>query len=322
MWPSEIRQDLREGVRLKQKNEWEESSRFLYRAWSAAKQLPVETYGDEPYMKLSGVAAVLGDVLEQNGQHEEAYRIYTESLEMLKTPQTTLTPDERLRAVAISSKIGEMAETLKRPAEEEEKALQWAVEEVLRLVKEANAGEIDPQAEGSAETEKTLSELELPSWISKTDVGAPLENLAAFYKRAGKLDFALTLYLQAISILIPPPPKESPAEDKCRGAMMMGHLVDLILRKPGKLTPEKHHQADAWAKQGLMVIQKTRKESQEMVPLCEVAYSSALFNVGLMRQLEGDKDLARRFYVKAMEHSKAIGIKEGVEAGEEALKTL
>ena len=157
------------------------------RAWSAAKLLPVEVYKDEPYLKLTGIACALGDALEKNNQRDQAYEVYEEALQIIKDAKN-LTGEERLRAVAISSKIGELAEELKKPQEQEEKALAWAVEEVVRLVKEANAGEIDPQAESSSDTQTSLAELELPPWVSKTDVGAPLESLAIFYKRIGKLE--------------------------------------------------------------------------------------------------------------------------------------
>ncbi|KAF9019543.1 hypothetical protein BDZ89DRAFT_1164619 [Hymenopellis radicata] len=65
-----------------------------------------------------------------------------------------------------------------------------AGEEVLRLVKEANDGEIDPDVDNLI-----LAELDLPPWASSTDVGAPLEALARFYRRIGKMNYALPFYL-------------------------------------------------------------------------------------------------------------------------------
>ncbi|KAF8884866.1 hypothetical protein CPB85DRAFT_1337628 [Mucidula mucida] len=315
MWPSEVRQDLRDALKAKEKNDLGLSAQYFHRAWTTVRNLPLDTLGEEPYLKLSGVAVALADVFEQDGQLEQAYNLYQEVLKIMQDA-TSLTGNERLRAVAIAGKIGEHAETLNKPQAEEEKYLQWAVEEVLRLVKEANAGEIDPDVD-----QLVLAELDLPPWASSTDVGAPLEALAGFYRRIGKIDFALPLYLQAIFILIPPPPQESPPEDQCRGAQLMGNISELILHRPGKLTPERLNQAESWAKQALGTLQKTRK-LHEPIPICEVAYAAALFNVGFMREIAGDKSMASRFYTKGLEHSRAIGMQEGVTAAEESLKRL
>lgn len=64
----------------------------------------------------------------------------------------------------------------------------------------------------------------------------------------------------------------------------MGNLSELILRRPGNPTPERLHQAEAWAKQALVVVQKTRKQ-HEPTAMCEFAYAAALFNVGMMREV-------------------------------------
>ncbi len=198
MWPSEVRQDLRDALKAKEKNDLGLSAQYFhryalffccvwhmftdYRAWTTVRNLPLDTLGEEPYLKLSGVAVALADVFEQDGQLEQAYNLYQEVLKIMQDA-TSLTGNERLRAVAIAGKIGEHAETLKKPQAEEEKYLQWAVEEVLRLVKEANAGEIDPDVD-----QLVLAELDLPPWASSTDVGAPLEALAGFYRRIGKIE--------------------------------------------------------------------------------------------------------------------------------------
>lgn len=65
---------------------------------------------------------------------------------------------------------------------------------------------------------------------------------------------------------------------------MMGNLSELILLMPGKPGPDRLHQAESWAKQALLTVQKMRKQ-HEMVPMCEIAYAAALFNVGMMREV-------------------------------------
>lgn len=94
--------------------------------------------------------------------------------------------------MSIAYKLGEMAETYQQPTEQEEKWLVFAVEEMLRILRDEQAaarlasGEA-PDAGTDASTEKViLDELELPAWVQQTDVVAPLQALGAFYSRAGK----------------------------------------------------------------------------------------------------------------------------------------
>lgn len=135
-------------------------------------------------MKLSGIAITLSEVLEGDGQPKEAYEAYVTALEHLKQHWTTLTGEERLRAISIGQKLGEMADTYQLGDEEEERWLTWSVEEVLKLAKDSGSPRLGGNSEGS---QLVLSDLELPKWVSVADVGAPLEALGAFYARTGKL---------------------------------------------------------------------------------------------------------------------------------------
>ncbi|KAG6846212.1 hypothetical protein H0H93_015389, partial [Arthromyces matolae] len=65
-----------------------------------------------------------------------------------------------------------------------------------------------------AGTAKDALKLSLPEWATKTDVAAPLEALGAFYAEAGRVQFAIPHYLQAISVLVPQAPKTSTNEEQ------------------------------------------------------------------------------------------------------------
>lgn len=202
----------------------------------------------QPHLKTSGIAVCLAGVLESNNKLEEAYAVYLESLTWLQDVGTKerLSGPEKLRAVAISYRLGELAAILQNP-EDEERHLVWAVEAILKSVMDdqqnGGAGKPTPAPTaqlassgqvGDSDTQSMITELELPSWAAKTDIAAPFEALGAFYAQAGKLEYAgpflshhcpknissyaMPLYLQAISVLIPPPPQYSSVEDRCRGA--------------------------------------------------------------------------------------------------------
>lgn len=94
-----------------------------------------------------------------------------------------------MRAVSIAHKLGEMAEVYQQDPEEAEQWLTYAVEEVLRVVKdESNAtkGKALSEGEPDGEVGSMLAELDLPWWVRKIDVAAPLEALGRFYAREGK----------------------------------------------------------------------------------------------------------------------------------------
>lgn len=147
-------------------------------------------FAPEPHLKLSGIAIALAEVLEHSNRPNEAYETYSTALAQLRAAQDAgeeLSDRERMRGVAIAHRLGEMAEVQQRTPEEVERFLTFAVEEMLRVFKhmppldgeDTKGKEKDTGAE--AQTGIMLAELELPWWVSKTDVAAPLEALGRFY---------------------------------------------------------------------------------------------------------------------------------------------
>ncbi|KAG6830446.1 hypothetical protein H0H87_008084 [Tephrocybe sp. NHM501043] len=332
LWPTELRTDLRSGLKARDKGDLALSERFLQRAWNTSKTLPIEVYKNEPHLKTSGIAVLLASVLEANGKHEQAYDIYLESLTSLQRAGTEgeLSGPEKLRAIAISYKLGEMAGELQRP-EEEEKHLVWAVEAILKSVlrlgeKDESAPDHVPESVSSfpadPDTRTMISELSLPEWATKTDIAAPLEALGAFYAQVGQVNFAMPLYLKAITILVPPEPQESTDEERCRGAQLMANLSELIIRSQSKPSEEILHQAEAWALQGLHISMKAKEKLTTIDPTCELAFAVALFNVAALRRMSGDNGEAKRLFKLSLKQSKSIGLQSGVEHAERALQEL
>ncbi|KAI5121720.1 hypothetical protein M0805_002113 [Coniferiporia weirii] len=80
MWPKEVRGDLRAGLRAKQRGDLKLSQRHLARAWEVVNTLPPSSLSPDPYLKISGVAIVLAEVLEADHQLEQAFTILREAL--------------------------------------------------------------------------------------------------------------------------------------------------------------------------------------------------------------------------------------------------
>ncbi|KAI0052142.1 hypothetical protein FA95DRAFT_1553815 [Auriscalpium vulgare] len=325
LWPSELRQDLRAGIKAKHQGDFALSERFLRRAYETALSLPKESLAPQPYLKLSGISVLLGEVLESNGRPKSAYEAYSECLAHLQSNWSALAGQEKMRAVAIAHKLGEMADTYQQGEEEEERWLTWAVEEVLRISKDASDSSQSADKMPGEDGKIVLAELELPKWVSTTDVGAPLEALGTFYAKVGKLDFAVPLYLQAISLLIPPTASRKVAspDDLCRGAQLMSNLSELFMR--GASTAAKLHQAEAWARQALALIEKTKARSNsrsDELQICEQALAVTLFNLGAIREMSKDPTSARELFQRSWEQSSRIGLRDGTSEARQALRRL
>jgi len=328
MWPQEVRGDLRAGIKAKNQGDFILSERYLRRAYETALALPLATFSPAPHLKLSGIAIALASTLEAADRPEPAFEVYTDALSRLRAANAAspLTGPERMRAVAIASKLGEMAETYQLPVAEEERWLTYAVEELLRIVRdETSKGELT--VEGEAEEGNIplmLAELEMPPWVTKTDVGAPLEALGRFYAREGNVEYAMPLYLQAISLLVPPPSskKKATVEERCRGAQLMNNLAELSIR--GKQSDEQRAQAVAWAQQGLSTIERTKAfgGDPEELWLCEQTLAAVLFNLGSLHEMGGEMDQSRELFKQSLEQAQSIKMREGVVEAQTALRRL
>ncbi|KAF5356961.1 hypothetical protein D9756_006584 [Leucocoprinus leucothites] len=322
MWPTEVRGDLREALKAKYKADLAMSAAYLQRAWETTKTLPIEHFKSQPHLKTSGIAICLGEVLEGDDKKSEAYDVYVESLKQLQDAGIpTMTGPEKMRAVALAYKLGELGESLEKPKEETEKWLAFAVETVLKQVLQVSPS---TSSAGTAHEEGDnmiiIAELGLPDWVSTVDIAAPFEALGTFYSRAGKLDYAMPLMLQAVSILIPPAPQESTPEDKCRGAQLMTSISEMIIRNT--LSHESVQQAEQWAMKGLEVVVATRKASKEPIPICEVAYAVQLFNMASIRAIGGDINKAKDLFARTANHAKNIGYQALVETSNQAIEEL
>ena len=177
----------------------------FHSAWQKAKTLPLNTLGTDPLLKTTGIAILLAGVLEDDDKKEEAYKIYKEALWHLQSarlnlpppsadaPQPDLggvenlkllTPPERMRAAALSHRLGHLASELKKPEEEEEKWLTWSVNAILMAVMKAPSGsKIVPERTGNLLM--MGGDMGLPPWARDHDIAAPFEALGTFYADRG-----------------------------------------------------------------------------------------------------------------------------------------
>ncbi|KAG9126088.1 hypothetical protein FRC07_004931 [Ceratobasidium sp. 392] len=328
-----LRSDLRSAVKAEYQGEFKISEAYFRRAWDKAQALTPEQLGGEYHLKVSGIAIALAAVLEKQNKLREAYETYTHAFANIirvpppPAPAPVLSGPERMRAVGLSMKLAELASRFGQ-REDEERYLVFGVEEILRKVKEES--EAAPAFDGqAADISSPKQELVLPSWVSHTDAGSVLERLAEFYTKTGKPDYAVPLYLQALSILLPPSKSTNRTPtitDRCRGALLMNNLAE-IFATPTSSRKADIEQAAAWAKKGLAVAQKARGEivpdkkpsSDDPTPICESVLAVLVYNLGMLSEKKDDIKGAQAFFKQALNQSVSAGFEEGKVEAEKAI---
>ncbi|KAF8220921.1 hypothetical protein L208DRAFT_727251 [Tricholoma matsutake] len=326
LWPSEVRKDLRSGIRAKHSGDLNASEQYLQRAWTIAKSLPISVFGSEPHLKVSGIAICLASVLEQNHKPERAFEVYEEAFEMMPQQSETLSGKEKVRSVGIAYKLGEMAGAVKGKEDTEEGYLCLAVEALLKDKDDSERQTREGQGlmgnNVNMNDDAAMKMFELPQWATKIDIAAPFEALGSFYARTGRLESAMALYLHTMSILIPPPPQSSSVEDRCRGAQVMTALSDLIMRNPEfNSVSEALRQAELWSKKALDIATQHSSRLNNVVH-CDAVLVAAAYNIGILKKMMGDKENARFHFEQSLKVSKMIGMQEGIQNAEEALSKV
>lgn len=340
LWPKELRSDLRAGIKARNQGDFSLSEKYLARAYQTALSFPPSMLSPNPYLKLSGIAAVLAEVIPDRKAREVLEDVWNKtassSLSGDGAPVDTWasytpTDEERLRRVAIAYKLAELSS---ERIEEEERWLVWAVEAVVKLAglgtHHKPTGLQDTKE--SSQTQVILAELELPPWMRKDDLAAPLAALGNLYAKKGNVEYAMPLYLQAISLLLPSNTKNVSVGDRCEAAQLMNNLSEIIMRQTP--TPEIRHQAEAWARQALAVIERAEKmppprkgwfgfsEDMNVCSTCDQVLGAVLFNIGILREMDSDKDVALALFERSLKQCAKVGIDEGALQAKEAIRRL
>ncbi|CAE6447394.1 unnamed protein product [Rhizoctonia solani] len=336
-WPKELRPDLRSAVKADMQGDHKVSEAYFRRALEKAQSLTPEQLGGQYHLKVSGIAIALAAVLEKQNNLRGANEIYARAFaDILRVPPPpaptpALSGPERMRAISLSMKLGEIAAKFGQ-TEEEEKYLVFGTEEILRMMKEVSGALPSPGNENENHG-GPQQDLVLPSWVSYTDAGSVLERLAEFYSRTGRSDYAVPLYLQAISILLPPSKSQSRTPsilDRCRGALLMNNLAE-IFASPSPSRKANIEQATAWAKKGLAVAQKARgeitpdltknttKSLDDPLTTCESVLAVLMYNLGMLSEKKEDVAGAKVLFKRALDQSKIAGFEEGEVESQKAI---
>jgi len=292
----------------------------MSRAWKTAQSLSLSEFGSAPHLKTTGILITLAEVLESNNKPQLAYELMAKYLDDLPSrdgletgPESSTSKwsgPERMRLVAIAYKLGEMANTYSQLATEEERWLVWSVQELNATLKKRNKT-------GQVEIPPTLRELELPNWVTKTDVAAPIQALGEYFSRVGKTRTAAALYINTLEVLLPDDLSKATPIDRCRGAQVLSNLAELMTRRSSPEPEEESknlEEAEEWALKAARLVAYTMQDEDATGDLstCEEVFTVILANLGTIKMMKGEVGTGKAYYELALTHALKTGYKSHV----------
>lgn len=187
-WPAPLRSLLRQALRKQRQGRLEEAEQLFREALEVSKRQDLQASLD--IFKTSGIAISLGGVLEQQKKPRDALKVYDAAFTHISKAMDTAKRDRALmmRGVALAQKVGQLASDLPGESYEKlaEKRMSWAVTKLLKVVAQH-------QQDDSRDIKAGL---DLPDFVTKTDLGASMEDLGMFYLNKGDKECVHSALLQ------------------------------------------------------------------------------------------------------------------------------
>ncbi|KAF9279069.1 hypothetical protein BGZ68_008148 [Mortierella alpina] len=214
----------------------------------------------------------------------------------------------RLKAVGIAQKLGDLYHSIRKDQQAERYYL-WSVEQLLKnhegvIETQSRISEEERRLQNARDQETMRKQFnfdKLPSWMTKTDLGASLEALGGFYTSKGVYSNALPLYMRALSLV---------DQNSCHAAVLMCNISDAFA---GLGNVE---DATGWAERGLKV--GSAQSGQE----CDEGCGVILYNLGMLHEMKGDLVKAQDYYKQSKQHGLKTGFNQSIVESNKALKRL
>ncbi|EGG13212.1 Hypothetical protein MELLADRAFT_58366 [Melampsora larici-populina 98AG31] len=314
-FPKEIKKNLRFALLAEKNGELIQSKKFFKYAYELGRLEGIEL------MKLSGIGIRWGSMLESFDEIQEAKEVY---LLVFKDLEDRISNENgngiegylKMRMVSVAQKLAQISNDKKLI----EKYLTWSVEELLKLSLPGIG------SNRSRENEKiVLGEIELPEWVKGIELGSCLESLGDFYAQNGEPEYSLTLYLQALSILLPPKPrkKEPTVLERCHASILMNNISQLHLQRKPKMIS----QSKEWLKKALELIPIDDDDdevnlNQEERFECLKNRMVIEENLGSLEEMMGDLVKAKERFLVGKELAKELKVGSWIDRTDENLKRI
>lgn len=281
-YPVPIRQALRKALYYENYGNDPSLAIDYYRQATDMALESEELENNSPHV--TGILIQYGTLLEKEGKRKEAREVLSNSIghllnikaedissqiKNIELSNTELPGSDRIKVLGIAQKLGDLSAELKDEKSAEE-WYRWSVEQMFKST--------IPKADGSGveldAKEKLFNAENMPKWLSNTDVGAAMEALAAFYAERGNYEYALPLYLRAMSLY--PALKET-----CHASVVMCNIAEVFAGMG------QYQEAIKWAEDGIELAKNpntgTKKGDDRRI--CDEALGVLLYNIGMVYEV-------------------------------------
>ncbi|KAK6337544.1 hypothetical protein TWF730_002941 [Orbilia blumenaviensis] len=289
-YPEDVAKFIRRAIFYESKMDIKECMKNYQRAITAAEMLRMDPLSDE----VTGLKIMYAGVAEKC----HAYDKGVEWLERLRFEMLTLMEERKeelgtlgwlkamKRVIGISVKIGDL-QVLDNDDANAEKTYEWSVKEAIKVM--------------SIQSHRREDE-GIPWTV--VEIAAIFENLAAFYERTNKFDYATTLYLQAANLFHPP---------SCHSVILLNNVgaCNMQRRLPSGEPMDRETQLESakkWMEKALDIASNIKPPAR--TEECDQGCVVALHNIGEVEEQLGKMDEAMLKFQEAQSLAFAVGFTE------------
>ncbi|KAF3195496.1 hypothetical protein TWF106_005580 [Orbilia oligospora] len=286
-YPEDVAKFIRRAIFYENKMDIKECMKNYQRAITASEMLSMDPLSDE----VTGLKIMYAGIAEKCHAFDKG----VEWLERLRFEMLTLMEERReelgtigwlkvmKRVIGISVKIGDL-QVLDKDDANAEKTYEWSVKEAMRVM--------------SIQTR--LNEDEERPW-TVLEIAAIFENMASFYERTNKFDYATTLYIQAANLFHPP---------SCHSVILLNNVgaCNMQRRLPSGEPMDRETQLESakkWMEKALDVASNIKPPAR--TEECDQGCVVALHNIGEVEEQLGKMDEAMLKFQEAQSLAFAIG---------------
>ncbi|KAK6514855.1 hypothetical protein TWF506_007217 [Arthrobotrys conoides] len=286
-YPEDVAKFIRRAIFYENKMDIKEAVRNYQRAITASEMLSMDPLSDE----VTGLKIMYAGVAEKCHAFDKG----VEWLERLRFEMLTLMEERReelgtigwlkvmKRVIGISVKIGDL-QVLDKDDANAEKTYEWSVKEAIKVMS----------------IQSRLNEDEERPW-TELEIAAIFENMASFYERKNKFEYATTLYLQAANLFHPP---------SCHTVILLNNVgaCNMQRRLPSGEPMDRETQLESakkWMEKALDIASNIKPPAR--TEECDQGCIVALHNIGEVEEQLGKMDEAMLKFQEAQSLAFAIG---------------
>ncbi|KAK6359077.1 hypothetical protein TWF696_000245 [Orbilia brochopaga] len=302
-YPDTVARHIRRAIWSEQRGDMEECIKSYQRAIVTAEMIGMDPLSDE----VTGLKIWYAELAEKAKLYYKAIayleKVRSEMLELIQKREEELGAVGKLRGmkrvIGVATKMGELYQMDKGMDVEAEKVLEWSVTETLKMV----------------ELQSRLKPEEEHPWTAE-EFAAVFENMASFYEKTDRFDYASTLYLQAAGIFSSP---------SCHMVTLMNNIGACNMQRPLPVSEpmDRTTQLDAakkWLLKALDIARAIKKSAK--TEECDQGCVVALHNIGEIEEQLENWDEAKSKYSEAESLSYAISYVEGYQNAAIALQRV